>query len=677
MMRPSRFAVALATALQGFNIGGVTPEVQNLATNGVLNAKSLGCKGDGVTDDTASLQAAFNQAALTGKKLHVPSGVYLMSSRVQVLLTDANKDICVECDPSVIFKSTASFPNNVQMFNFQVTAGTKMHNFSWTGGMIDGRLRPALVAGSAPDLMSIAGSTAGQNVFEKMQKAYIAGVHFLNNDTRAGSSGDSCLFLAGLNDVSVTNCIFQGAVDAGIYLSGIGVTGGTDYYGRRCYIYGNTFIECREVGFISKRDYKEQIIAHNFVFNCKTGIVVGGGVTGGGASSAKTGLIIGNILKNVERGIGATQSDGAVISGNRIEDYGLKSDGTSVGESGISIQGSSHCVITGNHLTFSGSFTPNASAKAINLATSNINNALAEAAPTLYTMIANNNIKGGAFGVFEAVGSPGVDFTYASDNIITGLSNSRFRMLGTNSEYGQRFAVAGPSATVTIRDTSSSIATAKPSLRLGESESTGVLDNYGHVTFDGSRTALTFGFGNAPAATEGVAMSIHQTRLTLKLNPLATPLLNAAGSAGEMYYDNTSSRLRVHNGTAWGNVVPIIGNTLEVNQTDPAFVLRDTVTTQSTANSTLRIGHSNAGGTLENYGYMQYSGSKGGVAIGFKDAATGASEFDVVQVNYLRKTVKFMPLDTAPASATAGEVYYDSSTNTLRCFNGTIWNDLF
>lgn len=30
-----------------------------------------------------------------------------------------------------------------------------------------------------------------------------------------------------------------------------------------------------------------------------------------------------------------------------------------------------------------------------------------------------------------------------------------------------------------------------------------------------------------------------------------------------------------------------------------------------------------------------------------------------------------------PVSASAGDIYYDSSTNKLRCYNGSIWNDLF
>lgn len=37
---------------------------------------------------------------------------------------------------------------------------------------------------------------------------------------------------------------------------------------------------------------------------------------------------------------------------------------------------------------------------------------------------------------------------------------------------------------------------------------------------------------------------------------------------------------------------------------------------------------------------------------------------------------RFHPM-TAPASPLAGDVYYDSGTNKLRCWNGTTWNDLF
>jgi len=40
-------------------------------------------------------------------------------------------------------------------------------------------------------------------------------------------------------------------------------------------------------------------------------------------------------------------------------------------------------------------------------------------------------------------------------------------------------------------------------------------------------------------------------------------------------------------------------------------------------------------------------------------------------------SVNFVPLSSDPAGAAAGDVYYNSSTNKLRCYNGTSWNDLF
>jgi hypothetical protein len=39
--------------------------------------------------------------------------------------------------------------------------------------------------------------------------------------------------------------------------------------------------------------------------------------------------------------------------------------------------------------------------------------------------------------------------------------------------------------------------------------------------------------------------------------------------------------------------------------------------------------------------------------------------------------LRFVPLASDPAGAEAGDVYYNSTTNKLRCYNGSAWNDLF
>ena len=53
---------------------------------------------------------------------------------------------------------------------------------------------------------------------------------------------------------------------------------------------------------------------------------------------------------------------------------------------------------------------------------------------------------------------------------------------------------------------------------------------------------------------------------------------------------------------------------------------------------------------------------------------TGGTSRVVVKQN---GQVRFVPLAADPASPEAGDVYYNSSSNKLKCYNGTTWNDLF
>lgn len=53
-----------------------------LPTNAVLNVKSYGVTGDGVTDDTVALQNAHNDAAQKNYYLFYPKGTYLISDRI-------------------------------------------------------------------------------------------------------------------------------------------------------------------------------------------------------------------------------------------------------------------------------------------------------------------------------------------------------------------------------------------------------------------------------------------------------------------------------------------------------------------------------------------------------------------------------------------------------------------
>jgi hypothetical protein len=74
------------------------------------------------------------------------------------------------------------------------------------------------------------------------------------------------------------------------------------------------------------------------------------------------------------------------------------------------------------------------------------------------------------------------------------------------------------------------------------------------------------------------------------------------------------------------------------------------------------------------------SGTSGDVIISTATTTTSGTTLQTLtqrlRIKGTQGSVRFIPIAT-PASAEAGDVYYDSSTNKLRCYNGSTWNDLF
>jgi hypothetical protein len=69
------------------------------------------------------------------------------------------------------------------------------------------------------------------------------------------------------------------------------------------------------------------------------------------------------------------------------------------------------------------------------------------------------------------------------------------------------------------------------------------------------------------------------------------------------------------------------------------------------------------------------SGSTNNAAIIFRTAPSLVASTERMRIKS-NGSVRFQPM-TQPVTAEAGDVYYDSGTNKLRCYNGSIWNDLF
>jgi hypothetical protein len=105
--------------------------------------------------------------------------------------------------------------------------------------------------------------------------------------------------------------------------------------------------------------------------------------------------------------------------------------------------------------------------------------------------------------------------------------------------------------------------------------------------------------------------------------PLASPTTPPVD--GQVYYDSTLHKLRCYNGTSWNDLFP--------NQ--------DLNTTSS---------------------------------VNF-DSLTLAS--DIFTPTGESREWHFQPLASPTEPPVAGQVYYDSNLNKLRCYNGTSWNNLF
>lgn len=74
----------------------------------MISVTNFGAKGNGVTDDTAAIQRALNQAAATGDKVYFPKGVYLVNP-AKTLQVGGNTTVKGEGRASVIRASSSSF----------------------------------------------------------------------------------------------------------------------------------------------------------------------------------------------------------------------------------------------------------------------------------------------------------------------------------------------------------------------------------------------------------------------------------------------------------------------------------------------------------------------------------------------------------------------------------------
>lgn len=172
--------------------------------------------------------------------------------------------------------------------------------------------------------------------------------------------------------------------------------------------------------------------------------------------------------------------------------------------------------------------------------------------------------------------------------------------------------------------------------------------------------------------------------------------LFVAPQTGWQAYGSTTEEIRVYSGTNWvtsggGTVsfdnLPGVGVNATADSTNRLSVSADaTLLNNEGAGHQLKINKSGTADTASLLFQSAFSGRAEMGLAGTDDFAIKVSDgtnwfagltvlgtTGAVQIN----EVLSLPPRTEPASGTAGDVYFDATTSKLRCFDGTLWQDLF
>ena len=166
----------------------------------VINVRDHGAMGDGVTDDTAALQAAFNALPPTGGSVLFPAGNYL----ARLVRPGSNVHIKGEA-------ATLTYrPTGAAAFDAILAWG---------------------------DLSTTGGATTASNY----RNIRITGMKFRGNGDTAGINQNQALVhLSGVSDVLIEACSFIGMQGDGVYI-GMTSSGGQERHNERVTIRDNLF----------------------------------------------------------------------------------------------------------------------------------------------------------------------------------------------------------------------------------------------------------------------------------------------------------------------------------------------------------------------------------------------------------------------------------------------------
>ena len=178
-------------------IGSFDTQLADIA----INVKKFGAKGDGVTDDTISIQTAMDEL-INGGVLLIPEGTFIVSS---INIPFDNITIMGSGIESTIIKSNG-LVNQTPLYN--IKGNVKLMNFTIDG---NGKIMPTPTAGDGAFCLSV----------YNCSNIKIDNVKFKNSYNKQTA-------FDGVKDVYISRCIFESQLDTSHEQDGVHLYGGVN-----------------------------------------------------------------------------------------------------------------------------------------------------------------------------------------------------------------------------------------------------------------------------------------------------------------------------------------------------------------------------------------------------------------------------------------------------------------
>ena len=373
-------AVGAATTAQGSKAdSAVQPgDLATVATTGdyddLINKPTISGGDfttlDATNDGSADVTTAVKDWLESGNAfLYAPPGIYRIDTGVVATISNSISVLCAE---GAVFTAVQGLDADIIRISTDATGYSDDRNISvsWTGGKFDMRLQarstsvpfaddyPAQGAGgqgtsATTDGLAVRGEVNdGGTRKAGLYRIIIKEVMCWASDTNhwLTSGGDSGVFASGARHVQVTDSLFIGCRDLGIYASGISEGAIT---GVSCIMSRNKFVGCM-YGCASKRFLDNTVLTDNVGFNTAS-VVTSTNVT----TTGENVVIANNVAHGAWRAIRIFGGAGNNVHGNISYNHGMvdpNNNNTPIGSvfnsdnCCISLEGARNNTVYGNHL---------------------------------------------------------------------------------------------------------------------------------------------------------------------------------------------------------------------------------------------------------------------------------------------------------------------------------------